>query len=158
MVELSGTLDRLRFLRLDLTGEIDLRSLQGSLMVAGINKALGDGCQIAVSDDAAVIKYDTAWTGPHAIATSANMLTDDSQSINLLREAIAIPQGIAEPMRHEMHDMLERLDEIAASRHPGGVNFAFVDGSVRYLSQYINIDTYVYLSGRRDGRVVPRFD
>ena len=42
-------------------------------------------------------------------------------AINLLREAIAIPQGIAEPMRHEMHDMLERLDEIAASRHGAAV-------------------------------------
>jgi cyclic beta-1,2-glucan synthetase len=40
-----------------------------------------------------------------------------SDAINLLREAIAIPLGIAEPMRHEMRDMLERLDGIAAARH-----------------------------------------
>ncbi len=44
------------------------------------------------------------------------------------------------------------------SRHPGGVNFAFCDGSVRFISQYINMETYVYLSGRKDGRVVPSFD
>jgi prepilin-type N-terminal cleavage/methylation domain-containing protein/prepilin-type processing-associated H-X9-DG protein len=44
------------------------------------------------------------------------------------------------------------------SNHPGGVNFVFVDGSVRFLSQYINMETYVYLSWRNDRRVVPNFD
>ncbi len=44
------------------------------------------------------------------------------------------------------------------SRHPGGANFAFVDGSVRFISQYINQETYTYLSSRNDGRPVPSFD
>jgi prepilin-type N-terminal cleavage/methylation domain-containing protein/prepilin-type processing-associated H-X9-DG protein len=44
------------------------------------------------------------------------------------------------------------------SRHPGGVNFAFADGSVRFISQFINQETYTYLSSRSDGRVVPSFD
>ena len=44
------------------------------------------------------------------------------------------------------------------SRHPGGVNFAFVDGSVRFVSQFINQETYTYLSTRNDNRVVPDFD
>jgi prepilin-type N-terminal cleavage/methylation domain-containing protein/prepilin-type processing-associated H-X9-DG protein len=43
------------------------------------------------------------------------------------------------------------------SRHPGGANFAFVDGSVRFISQFINQETYTYLSWRNDGRVVPNF-
>jgi prepilin-type processing-associated H-X9-DG protein len=43
------------------------------------------------------------------------------------------------------------------SRHPGGVNFAFCDGSVRFISQFINQETYTYLSSRADGRVVPTF-
>src|SRR5262249_40130769 len=41
------------------------------------------------------------------------------------------------------------------SNHPGGVNFAFSDGSVRFISQFINQETYTYLSWRNDGRVVP---
>jgi prepilin-type processing-associated H-X9-DG protein len=41
------------------------------------------------------------------------------------------------------------------SQHSGGANFAMVDGSVRFVSQYINMETYVYLSGRNDGRVIP---
>ena len=44
------------------------------------------------------------------------------------------------------------------SRHAGGANFAYVDGSVRFLSQYINMETYVYLSWRNDGRVIPTLD
>jgi prepilin-type processing-associated H-X9-DG protein/prepilin-type N-terminal cleavage/methylation domain-containing protein len=43
------------------------------------------------------------------------------------------------------------------SRHTGGVNFAFADGSVRFISQFINQETYTYLSWRNDGRVVPEF-
>jgi prepilin-type processing-associated H-X9-DG protein len=43
------------------------------------------------------------------------------------------------------------------SRHTGGANFVFVDGSVHFLSQYINQETYTYLSSRNDGRVVPDF-
>jgi prepilin-type processing-associated H-X9-DG protein len=44
------------------------------------------------------------------------------------------------------------------SRHAGGVNFAFCDGSVRFLSQFISQETYTYLSWRNDGRVVPTFN
>jgi prepilin-type N-terminal cleavage/methylation domain-containing protein/prepilin-type processing-associated H-X9-DG protein len=43
------------------------------------------------------------------------------------------------------------------SRHAGGVNFAFVDGSVRFVSQFINQQTYTYLSWRNDGQPVPDF-
>jgi prepilin-type processing-associated H-X9-DG protein len=41
------------------------------------------------------------------------------------------------------------------SRHQGGVNFALVDGSVRFVSQYINMQTYQYLGARNDGRTFP---
>jgi len=38
------------------------------------------------------------------------------------------------------------------SRHTGGVNFAMVDGSVRFVSQYINMEPYVDRSRRNDGQ------
>jgi prepilin-type N-terminal cleavage/methylation domain-containing protein/prepilin-type processing-associated H-X9-DG protein len=44
------------------------------------------------------------------------------------------------------------------SRHPGGANFALCDGSVRFLSQFINMQTYQYLGARNDGRVFPTTD
>jgi prepilin-type N-terminal cleavage/methylation domain-containing protein/prepilin-type processing-associated H-X9-DG protein len=43
------------------------------------------------------------------------------------------------------------------SRHAQGVNFGFTDGSVRFINQFINQETYTYLSGRADGRAVPNF-
>ena len=43
------------------------------------------------------------------------------------------------------------------SRHTGGVNFAMCDGSVRFVGQFINQETYTYLSQRADGRVVSDF-
>ena len=43
------------------------------------------------------------------------------------------------------------------SRHPGGSQFVFVDGSVHYLTKGINYKTYQYLGGRRDGNSVGNF-
>jgi len=41
------------------------------------------------------------------------------------------------------------------SLHPGGVNFAFVDGSVHFISESINHQTYQYLGCRNDGQTFP---
>jgi prepilin-type N-terminal cleavage/methylation domain-containing protein/prepilin-type processing-associated H-X9-DG protein len=40
------------------------------------------------------------------------------------------------------------------SRHPGGANFTFVDGSVHFLSQSINHKTFQLLGCKSDGQVV----
>ena len=40
------------------------------------------------------------------------------------------------------------------SRHVGGANFAYADGSVRFLSQGIEDKTYSNLGARNDGEVV----
>jgi prepilin-type N-terminal cleavage/methylation domain-containing protein/prepilin-type processing-associated H-X9-DG protein len=40
------------------------------------------------------------------------------------------------------------------SRHPGGANFVFCDGSVRFLPEDINHDLYQLLGCRDDGRVI----
>jgi prepilin-type N-terminal cleavage/methylation domain-containing protein/prepilin-type processing-associated H-X9-DG protein len=44
------------------------------------------------------------------------------------------------------------------SRHPGGVHFAFADGSVHFLSQTISHETYQKLGCRNDGQVIPAGD
>jgi len=41
------------------------------------------------------------------------------------------------------------------SLHPGGANFALADGSVRFLGETIEMDTYRALSTRRGGEVAP---
>jgi prepilin-type processing-associated H-X9-DG protein len=41
-----------------------------------------------------------------------------------------------------------------SSKHPGGGNFAFADGSVRFFKDTININIYRALSSRAGGDVV----
>ena len=43
------------------------------------------------------------------------------------------------------------------SMHTGGAQFLFVDGSVHFLSENMNHETYQRLGGRRDGQVVGSF-
>lgn len=86
LLELSGTLDRLRILRFNLTGEIDLRSLQGSLLVTGINKSLGEGCQVSVTDDAAVITYDV---------DRLPQTTDEARAATRTFTAVVAPEATA---------------------------------------------------------------
>ena len=40
------------------------------------------------------------------------------------------------------------------SRHPGGANFALVDGSVRFVSETIDHETFQYIGCRHDGQSV----
>jgi prepilin-type processing-associated H-X9-DG protein len=43
------------------------------------------------------------------------------------------------------------------SNHSNGANFVFADGSVKFISQSIDMRTYVLLGGRNDGQPVPNF-
>jgi prepilin-type N-terminal cleavage/methylation domain-containing protein/prepilin-type processing-associated H-X9-DG protein len=44
-----------------------------------------------------------------------------------------------------------------ASRHPGGANFAFADGSVTFISDSIDLNTYRWLSTRASGETISAF-
>ncbi|MBI1249585.1 DUF1559 domain-containing protein [bacterium] len=44
-----------------------------------------------------------------------------------------------------------------SSFHPGGVQFVFVDGSVHFISDTINVYTHQYLGSRYDGQVLGEY-
>jgi len=44
-----------------------------------------------------------------------------------------------------------------ASYHEGGAQFVLADGSVRFLSENIDYETYCYLGDRADGQVIGEF-
>ena len=41
-----------------------------------------------------------------------------------------------------------------SSRHPGGANFAFGDGSVRFLKNSITASVFRLLANRADGEII----
>lgn len=51
-------------------------------------------------------------------------------------------------------DTLNQFDDCFASLHTGGVMFLFADGSVRFISDNIDMKTYTYLGDKADGNVV----
>ena len=53
--------------------------------------------------------------------------------------------------------VLNQFDDCFASQHVGGVQFVFADGSVRFISENINMQTYRNLGDKADGNVVGDF-
>ena len=62
-------------------------------------------------------------------------------------------------------DNMWHLDDVSAqingsapqafsSRHPGGANFGFADGSIRFFRQTADPATIKWLGSRNDGRVI----
>jgi prepilin-type processing-associated H-X9-DG protein len=45
-----------------------------------------------------------------------------------------------------------------ASTHPGGLNIAMTDGSVRFLKETIDYTTYQFLGDKADGQVISAGD
>ncbi len=41
-----------------------------------------------------------------------------------------------------------------SSKHPGTVNFAFVDGSVQQIRESVDYDTLLNLAGVSDGKII----
>ena len=56
---------------------------------------------------------------------------------------------------NEMH--FATNDDCAFSFHTGGAQFVFGDGSVHFISENVDIQTYCHLHDRRDGQVIEDF-
>ena len=52
---------------------------------------------------------------------------------------------------------MRALWQMARSRHPGGANVSFVDGSVHFVSETVDLDTWRALGSRNGGEVPQQF-
>ncbi|MGY8767061.1 MAG: DUF1559 domain-containing protein [Pirellulales bacterium] len=66
-------------------------------------------------------------------------------------EAIARILGVAD---HSPNDDHGHLDDFS-SRHPGGANFLYCDGSVHFIPEVIDLINYRALATRSNGEVIP---
>ncbi|MEM8864618.1 MAG: DUF1559 domain-containing protein [Planctomycetota bacterium] len=53
---------------------------------------------------------------------------------------------------------IRQKDDCAMSWHPGGAQFGFVDGSVQFLSQDLDVNVFAVLGVRNDGVIINGFE
>jgi prepilin-type N-terminal cleavage/methylation domain-containing protein/prepilin-type processing-associated H-X9-DG protein len=109
--------------------------LDGLSNTIAIGEAIGEEAVIRTGKDKSEWYY---WF--YALSTTAipiNYRTDTDCAMN--------------PLRAKQHQTVALGFK---SRHPGGANFLFGDGSTRFLSQGISMDVYQLLGARNDGRPI----
>ena len=92
------------------------------------------------------------WVGAYDQDGSVLFKTRDQINCNLL--SITFPLTEADEQRLPGG---EKSDDCAVSWHVGGAQFAFVDGSVHFLSDSLDLTVYSFLGDRIDGEVIPEF-
>lgn len=93
-----------------------------------------------------------AWIGSYQEDGSVLFKTRDPINCNL--------SGFSMPLTEFEEDRLPggtRSDDCSMSWHPGGAQFAFVDGSARFLSDALDRRVFVLLGERVDGEVIHDF-
>jgi prepilin-type N-terminal cleavage/methylation domain-containing protein len=92
----------------------------------------------------------------------AGSALDDGSVLFKTRDAINCGIGAAPyPLSQFEFDRLpggKGQDDCAMSQHPGGAFFAFVDGSVHWLSEDLELRTFWLLGDRIDGQVVGQYN
>ncbi len=106
-------------------GTVDLRSFGGSLFVAGLDRALGDGCHVEVTPDALVVHVD-ADRLPHdvdgaerATRTFTATVAPEATAAQARRFGLALPKAVdgGRPLVVVIHGVDMAAVDMAAMDH-----------------------------------------
>ena len=124
-------------------------------------EAIPDGSSYTIFIGEKVVELDDLGWASGTRATLRNTGTAINSMLPMPAPAFVLPD---EPGDGEEKAMPEDLDDPAlllvggfSSRHAGGAQFAFGDGSVRFLSENIAPGVYQALGHRADGQMVEEF-
>jgi len=99
--------------------------------------------------DAAQPANDDASAKPQAEATAAKAGADNPEQAKTPDEQVAAANPSAKTPVSALYV------GGFSSNHPGGVNFAFGDGSVRFISESVELAILQQLANRADGKLLP---
>ncbi|HKM55618.1 MAG TPA: DUF1559 domain-containing protein [Isosphaeraceae bacterium] len=113
--------------------------LAGEFITGGPGLGWAVGTMSSLRNTGVPINYDDPITGNKAPARMpVNRSSDLSELSSLIKDGL-LPPGYVGGF---------------SSHHPGGANFLFGDGSVRFLSQKIRVPVYRSLGNRADGNLI----
>ena len=105
--------------------------------------------------------YAALWAGvlgtkQDKIHKAVGVLTTALFNASDIEEQLTINAGAEGGVAHKnnTHDRYESW----SSQHPGGAQFVFADGSVHFVAETVNVETYQNLSNRQDGNPIGKFE
>jgi prepilin-type N-terminal cleavage/methylation domain-containing protein len=88
---------------------------------------------------------------------ASSLKADNAFAVPLTFAGAVLPINSWPECGPAIRDCFEMVSRIFGSKHTGGCQFGLADGSVHFISQSIDVDTYRNLSNRSDGQVLGSF-
>ncbi|TWT42718.1 hypothetical protein Pla111_26910 [Botrimarina hoheduenensis] len=132
-------------------GVLDTIQREPKLGISITDVTDGTSKTIAVGESAYTVapKNFPTWIGSYEEDGSVLFKTRDPINCNL--SGIALPLSEFDELRLPGG---RKSDDCAMGWHPGGVQFCFVDGSVRLFSENTDVRIYALLGHRHDGQII----
>jgi prepilin-type processing-associated H-X9-DG protein len=88
---------------------------------------------------------------------ASSLKADNAFAVPLTFAGAVLPINSWRECSPTTRDCFEMVSRIFGSSHTGGCHFGLADGSVQFISESIDVDTYRNLSNRSDGQVLGTF-